>query len=111
MKRFGVPQRFERSSGSGSRQEALGAFAVRARFGQRFERRGIENDDSTMFEANPASRSPDPQLLVDAFPGHPAPLADFLLRDGNCPSARPDLVILGQTNQRTGEPPRQILQD
>ena len=81
------------------------------RFGQRLKRRGIENDDSAVFEANPAAPSPNPQLLVDAFPGHADHLADFLLRNGNRPPARHVLVLLGQTNQRAGEPARQILQD
>src|SRR6185437_7237394 len=76
------------------RRSPLGAFAIRSGLGQRLKRRGIEHDNSAMFEPNPATRSPDPQLLVDAFPGHADHFADFLLRNGNRSAARRGLVLL-----------------
>src|SRR6202022_4930399 len=54
---------------------------------------------------------PDPQLLIDALPGHADHLADFLLGNGDGSAAGRELVFLGQTNERAGEPARQILKN
>src|SRR5216683_553975 len=64
-----------------------------------------------MFETNPVAGGPNPQLLVDAFPGHADHLADLLLGDGDRSAARRVLVFFGQPNKRAGEPAGQVLKD
>ncbi len=90
---------------------ALVALASRSGFSQRLKRYGIEHNDGPMFEADPVTPRPDPQLLVDAFPGHADHFADFLLRNGDRPARRRELVFLRQTNKRAGKPARQILKN
>ena len=46
------------------------AVVASTRLGQHLKRLGVEDNDGAMFEANPATGRPDPQLFVDAFPGH-----------------------------------------
>src|SRR5487761_2475977 len=78
---------------------------------EHLKRLGIQHHDSAVFETNPVACRPGPQLLVDAFPGHADHFADFLLGDGDGAAARRELAPLGQPNQRTGEPARQILEN
>src|ERR1700733_1708452 len=93
-------------------KRAPGLFAfVSARFDQRPERFGIEHDDGPVLEANPVAGRPNPQLLVDALPRHPDHLADFLLGNGDGPASGRGLVLVGQTNERAGEPPWQVLEN
>jgi len=84
---------------------------LRSRFGQRLKRRGVQHDDRAVFEADPVPHRPGAQLLVDALAGHADHLADFLLGDRDGQAVLGCLVPLGEPNQGTGEPPRQILQD
>src|SRR5437016_7454647 len=83
---------------------------ARSRLGQFAERSDIQHNDCAMFEANPAPGGPGPQLLVDALPGHADHLADFLLGDRNR-TAWLKLALFRQTDERAGEPARQILKD
>src|ERR1700676_1326156 len=81
------------------------------RSGERLKRLGIQHHDGAVFEANPVARRPGPQLLVDAFAGHADHLADFLLGDGDAAAALRSLVPFRESDQRAGEPARQILKN
>ena len=100
-----------RKSLSALRHGALIAFASRPCFGQRLKGFGIQHNDGPMFEANPAAGGPNPQLLVDAFPGHADHLAELLLGNGDGSAPRRELVFFGQPNKRAGEPAGQVLKD
>ena len=93
------------------RHDALIAVASRSGFGQRLKRLGIQNNNGPVFEANPVAGSPNPQLLVDAFPGHANHFAEFLLGNGDRSALRNEFLLSGQANQRTGEPAGQILKN
>ena len=83
-----------------------------AALGEFPERIGIEHNDSAVLEPNPFARGPNPQLLVDALPGHADHLANFLLRNGDRPPfGMMELAPCGQGEQRAGESARQIQQD
>src|SRR6185312_15320524 len=71
----------------------------------------IEQNDSTVFEANPVAGSPSTQLLVDALARHADHLTDLLLGDRNGPAGGLELTFLSEAEQRAGEPARQILQN
>jgi hypothetical protein len=85
--------------------------AARSGLGEFPKRMGIEYDDSAMLEPNPFARGPNPQLLVDALPGHADHLANFLLGNGDRPPFGMELAPCGQGEQRAGESARQIQQD
>src|SRR6476620_4116031 len=90
---------------------ATSVHLVAAGFGQRLERLGLKHNNRAVFEAHPAARRPHAQLLVDALAGHADHFADFLLGDCDRPALRRELVLFGQTNKRTREPSRQVLEN
>src|SRR5258706_6379712 len=69
---------------------------IGSRFGQFPKHFGVEYNDRPVLEANPITRCPGSQLLVDAFPAHSDHFADFLLGDGDGSASRRQLVFLGQ---------------
>src|SRR5690348_4257122 len=75
------------------------------------QRHGIEHDNGAVLEPHPAPRGPGSQLFVDALARHADHLADLLLRDGDGLPLRFELPLLGQAEQRAGQPPRQVSQN
>jgi hypothetical protein len=80
-------------------------------FGEFPQCRCIEDDNRPVFKTNPFAQGPRPQLLVDALACHADHFADFLLRNRNGAPFGVKLALLGQTEQRAGKSPRQILQN
>ena len=78
---------------------------------QHFSRYQFQHFVIFAFEPDHAGSPPITQLLVDALPRHPDHLADFLLGNGDGPASGRELVLVGQTNERAGEPPRQVLEN
>src|SRR4051812_925722 len=87
------------------------AVVAGARLGDVAQNLGIQHDDGAMLQTHPVATGPGTQLLVDALSRHADHLADLLLGDRDGPALRCGRVLFGQPDQRTGQPPRQVLQD